>query len=83
MILGDGMPNIPGLNDVLVLPSLYPDFCCVIVVSRSCHRPAGVGTDLNFGRVGVCRHESQVFDGAVCPAKIGCRMAPDPAARDG
>lgn len=83
MILGDGMLNIPGLNGVFVIPSLYLGFYCAIVVSRSCHRLAGVGIDLNFGRVHVCRYESHGFDETVRPVIVGCRMAPGPVARDG
>jgi len=81
VILGDGMPNIPGWNDVLVLPSPYPDFCCAIVASRSCHRLVIVDIDLSLGRVRVCHRESPGFDGVACPAIIGCQMVPGRAAR--
>ena len=81
MFWGDGTPNIPGSSDALVVPSPYPGSCCAIVVSRSCRHLVGVGIDLNFGPVHVCRRESPGSGGEVCPATIDCRMAPNLVAK--
>ena len=81
-IWGGGMPNTPDSSGVLVVLAPYLGFCCVIVACRSCHRFASVGIDLSSGRVRACHRESLGSGGAVCPAIVGCRMGPDPAAKD-
>ena len=75
------MLNIPDSSDVLVVPSPYLDFCCVIAASRSSHRLVSVGIDLDSGRVRVCRRGGPGFDGAVCPAIVDRRMAPGPCVK--
>lgn len=78
---GGDMLNIPDLSDVLAVPSPCQDFCCEIVASPSCHHLGGVGIDQELGFVHVYRRESLCFDGVVCHAIAGRRMAQGPGAK--